>query len=169
MDPVEYIIQPSIQESLYWVKATFIMFSLLFLVGSVYFYATTGYLEDRFLKSFREFWTFRPKADLGKIKRWKKISERMKSGIDAEYKLAILEAMTMLEDFMFENLKGDTFEDQIQEIRRNSPEFVAKIEEGNKLKQEILKDKNCPIKFEEVRDILNDIELFLRKAKYLPA
>jgi hypothetical protein len=169
MDAIEFITQQSIQESLYWVKATFILFSLLFIIGTGYFYATTGYLEDIFFRDFREFWTFKPKVDIARIKKWKKINDRMRTGINAEYKIALLDAISMLEDFMFDNLDGETFEEQITEIRRNFPEFTAKIEEGHKLKEEILKDKTIEVKFEQVRDILNDIELYLRKVKYLPA
>ncbi|HOU45865.1 MAG TPA: hypothetical protein PLA41_01805 [Candidatus Pacearchaeota archaeon] len=169
MDVIEIITQQSIQDALYWVKATFIFFTLLFMIGCAYLYATTGYLEDRFFRDFREFWTFKPKVDLERIRRWKKINDRMKSGIDNEYKIALLEAMSMLEDFMFENLKGETFEEQLMEIRKNYPEFCEKIEEGKNLKEQVMKDKTTLVKFEQIRDILNNVELFLRKAKYLPA
>ncbi len=161
------ILDSYINPELEGIRFIFIFFSLLFLAATIYFYKTTGYLEDIFFRDFRDFWTFKPKGEVQRADKWKKVDANIHSGIPAEEKLAIIDAIEMIEDYFFTYYDGDNFKEWIEEARRRNPSIVPAIERLKDIKQKIVEDKNYELSSIDAKNIVKEAESVLRKIKHL--
>lgn len=92
-------------------------------------------------------------------KQWDKIRKRIESGVEADLKLAVLEA----DDFLAEVLEdrgyeAETFEESLKKAGRFLEPISLQILEAHKKRNEIVYDPDMPLSKEEAKSIVSVYE-----------
>jgi len=87
-------------EILLSLKILCIVIFLFFLVIIFHSLRKSSWLRNRFLQDMTEFLTYRPYGVKKIVKIWSKIKGRLESGSESEYKLAVIEADSILNDIL---------------------------------------------------------------------
>ena len=111
-DFIYFISSPQLQDALFPVKLIFISFGMFFLAGVIYFMLTSSWLQYKFLEDVTEFVSWKA-AGLKEIsRRWGRIQKRADTGLQSEFKLAIIEADDFLTEMMEDRgFTGNNFEE----------------------------------------------------------
>ena len=100
--------------------------------------------------------------------RWEKILERLKKGDEANLKLAVIEADTLLDDiFKKIGLPGKNMDERLGQITQTEIKSVDKIWETHKIRDRIVKNSEIRISFEEAERAVGNIETALKELEYL--
>lgn len=154
-DFIYYISSPQIQDMLFPVKLVFISFAMFFLVGVVYFMVNSSWLQYKFLEDVTEFFSWQPYGLRAISKRWKKIKEKIDTGVEAEYKLAIIEA----DDFLGEMLEErgfleENFEESIKKAGKGMLPNLDEILAAHEARNSVVYNPDSRVDPEEVKNIL---------------
>lgn len=167
-DLIAAIENEALAENLAGVKAMFILFSLILGGGCIYLLRTSNYINDNFLIDFKELWTYHPLNTFERLKRWGKIQKRISTGIEAEYKLAVLEAWDIMEQVLEDNYSGDSLEEQLDAAQQVFPQYIDTIRKAYELKDKIITDANLEVGYDLPKKIVDDFTIVLQKVRYLP-
>ncbi|MBI4138018.1 MAG: hypothetical protein HY482_00280 [Candidatus Wildermuthbacteria bacterium] len=108
---------PGIQEFLFPVKIVFGGIGLLFFIFCAVVIFRTSWLKYSVLLDVTEFLTFRPFGLRRMTRRWNQIKDRLQTGVEAEYKLAVIEADSMISEVLGRmGFKGATLGDRLQAV-----------------------------------------------------
>ncbi len=100
--------------------------------------------------------------------RWEKILEKLKKGDEANLKLAVIEADTLLDDiFKKIGLPGKNMDERLGQITQTEIKSVDKIWETHKIRDRIVKNSEIRISFEEAERAVGNIETALKELEYL--
>ncbi|MDP1538726.1 MAG: hypothetical protein Q8M00_01715, partial [bacterium] len=95
---IAFLISPPLNEWLLMIRIIFIALSL-FLIGSIIFALfKCSWLKFIFLYDAAEILTYRPFGVKRIEKDWRKIIARLDTGLESEYKLAVIEADNMVNE-----------------------------------------------------------------------
>ena len=158
-DLIYFISSPQIQDMLFPVKLVFIVFSMFFLVGVVYFTLNSSWLQYKFLEDVTEFFSWQSYGLRQITRRWGKIKKRIELGSEAELKLAIIEAddflNEVLEDAGFEE---KTFEESVKKAGRLISPILNDILRARELRNSIVYNPDYKLNLEQAKRILNVYE-----------
>ncbi len=154
-DFIYYISSPQIQDMLFPVKLVFVFFAMFFLAAVIYFMINSSWLQYKFLEDVTEFFSWQSYGMRAISKRWKKIKEKLDTGADAEYKLAIIEA----DDFLGEMLEErgfleKSFEESIQKIGKGILPNLEEILSAHEIRNSIVYNPDFKIDAEKAKNIL---------------
>jgi len=154
-DFIYYISSPQIQDMLFPVKLVFVCFAMFFLAGVIYFTVNSSWLQYKFLEDVTEFFSWQSYGLRTISKRWKKIRQKLDTGIEAEYKLAVIEA----DDFLGEMLeergfleKG--FEESLKKAGKGMLPNLDEILSSHEVRNSIVYNPDYEINGETVKKIL---------------
>ena len=167
-DFIAFIENENLAESLATTKGIFIFFSILFGGCCIYLLKTSNYINDNFLVDFKELWTYHPLNTFERLKKWGKIQRRIATGIEAEYKLAVLEAWDIMEKVLEDNYSGETLEEQLDAAQQVFPQYIDTIKKAYELKEKIVTDANLELPVDLPKKIIDDFTVVLQKVRYLP-
>ena len=156
---ISLIVSPDLQRELLPVKVVLIFFSIVFFVFIIYFFARSTYLKYQFVLDVREFFSIES-ASLRKFsRRWKRIQQRIGTGVEAEYKLAIIEAEDLLNDLLEgKGIKGENFEERINQIEKTQLPNLDEVLEAHKTRNDIMHDPNYKMESERAKKVLDIYE-----------
>ena len=136
-------------------RNVFLIASLFFLISIIYLLFKTSWLNFRYLESAVEFFTYHPLIARKFAKKWKKIHARLKSGQEAERKLAVIEADSMFNDILKKmGFNEPTFEARIKNLISNLMPNIENVLEAHKVRNDIIYDPNYQLSLEEAKKIL---------------
>ncbi len=156
---IYFISSPSIQDQLFGVKLVFIFFAGFFFCAVIYFYLNSSYLHYQFLQDVTEFFSWQAYGLIEVNKQWKKIIKKTASGLENDYKLAIIEADEFLHRTLEgRDLAGDTFEELVNSAgKRLLPDFEV-ILEAHAVRNSIVYNQSYTLETESAKKILADYE-----------
>lgn len=160
MDKIfSYFISPEPSRWLIILKGIFIFFTLFFLFIIILLLRKSSWLKIRFLYDLIEFFTYRP-FGLKKInKSWDKIIKRLESGIEAEVKLAVIEADLLFDDTLKKmNIKGDTLEEKLGNLTDSTFSNIEELREAHKIRNNIVYDPDYKLTLEKGKRIISIYE-----------
>lgn len=100
--------------------------------------------------------------------RWQKILEKLKKGDEANLRLAVIEADSLLGDILKRmGLPGNNMEERLGQINKAEIKSIDKIWEAHKICNRIVSDSKTRISFEEAERAVGDIETALKELEYL--
>ncbi len=146
---------PEIQETFFWLKILFFFVIALFIFPIAVSFAKTPYLRLSMVGDAVEILTYRA-FGIPKIRqRWQRVMRRLDTGSEAEYKLAIIEADTLLNE-MFGKMKipGATMDERLQKI---TPFMIPNIEELRNIRlirNSVIYDPDYRLSLGEARRVL---------------
>ena len=158
-DFIYYISSPQLQDMLFPVKLVFVFFAMFFLAGVIYFMLNSSWLQYKFLEDVTEFFSWQSYGLRAITKRWKKIREKLGAGIEAEYKLAVIEA----DDFLGEMLEErgffeENFEEAIKKAGKGMLANLVEILSAHEVRNSIVYNPDFKISAEMVKNILSVYE-----------
>lgn len=112
---VELIFENEFWESLLWVKVVSTVFIVVFLIGIIYNIVKLVKMKKKQIKEFAKIVI----EDLPerRVSRWDAIKKRLDSGNSSDWKQAILEADSILDDIIKDiGYKGETFGERLSQI-----------------------------------------------------
>jgi len=100
--------------------------------------------------------------------RWQKILERLKKGDEANLKLAIIEADSLLDDILKRiSFPGGNMEERLGQINKAEMKSIDKIWEAHKIRNRIVSNSNTRVTLEEAEQAVSGIEEALKELEYL--
>ena len=159
-DFIYFISSSQIQDMLFPVKLIFASFAMFFLAGVIYFMINSSWLQYKFLEDVTEFFSWQPYGLRSLSKRLRKIKEKLDSGIEAEYKLAIIEA----DDFMTETLdeRGfmeESFEESVKKAGKGLLANTDELLEAHAVRNSVVYDPDYKIDVDTAKRIVSIYEI----------
>ncbi|MDI6591760.1 MAG: hypothetical protein QME61_02390 [Patescibacteria group bacterium] len=155
-DFFDFIISPVFSGWLLILKIIFIGFSLFFLIFILIALIKTTWLRKIILEDLFEFLTYRPYETRKAMKAWSKITKRLKTKRESEYKLALIEADSML-DNVLKNLgyKGENLKERLKLVSAETVSNIEKLLEAHEICGHIINDPDYRLTLEETEKVLN--------------
>lgn len=160
---IQFILYPKFEGWLLTFKIIFLGFSLFFGGFILWALFKTSWLKRIFLQDFKEFISYQP-IEIEKFKKeWNKIKERIGKGIEAENKLAILEADSLLEEVLInKGYGGKDFEAKIEQLFPDILNNLDEAREAHKLRDDIIHDPSLHLTNEKAKKTILIYEKILK-------
>jgi len=150
-----FLFSPSIQGGLLLVKIVFLFFSLFFLGGIIYFLLNSSWIRKIFLQDLIEILTYKPYWTRGIAKKWKKIKKRLETGLESEYKLAAIEADSMLNDALrIMGYHGESLGERLDKLTEAALPNIEQVRDVHKICNNVVHDPDYRLTLEQARRIL---------------
>ena len=144
-------------------RIVFIGLSIFLFVSIVIFSFRSDWLKFLIFEDSAEFLSFKPYGARRIVNVWNKIMKRLETGIESEYKLAILEADTILDNTLKRmGFVGETLGERLGNLTSATLSNIEEIERVHKVRNEILHDPDYKISLDETKEILAVYEKALR-------
>jgi len=160
---ISFLISPDFSGWLLVLKIIFEVFGFIFLILIIFALFKTSWFSSFFGKNLFEFFTFRPYGTKKFAKKWLKIITRLETNSEAEYKLAILEADSLLEQALEQSsYKGENMEERLNSINEMILPNIKELKESHKIRNNIVYDPDYKLSLEEAKKFLSFYEKALR-------
>jgi len=159
---------PQTSEIFFYFRLSFIAIFIFFLLGIFMLLLKASWLKRRFLEDISEFSTNKPFGAKKPLKGWIKITKKLESGKESEYKLAIIEADNLLNN-IFEKMgyKGETIEVKLKKLGPTILPDIDKIYQAHKVRNNIVYDPDYQLTLDQAKKAIDiyekafrDLELF---------
>lgn len=158
-DFIYFISSPAVQRGLLPIKLVFIFFALFFLVWVFYFYINSSYLKYQFLQDATEFFSWQPYGLRQVNKRWNKLVKKTESGLESDFKLAIIDADEFLYQVLEERgYRGETFDELMQDASKRVVPHFEEILAGHALRNSIVYEPDFSLNIDQARQLLTYYE-----------
>lgn len=158
-DIVSFIVFPPELAWLFVLKVTAIVLSLFFLVVIILLLFRTSWLKYRFWQDIFEFFTYRPFGVKKSTRQWVKIVSRLETGLESEYKLALIEADSMLDDILKKmGHKGESLGERLKKVPQDVVSNIGEVELAHKVRNNIVHDPDYRLSREEAKKTLDIFE-----------
>lgn len=130
--------------------------AILLMVGFIIWaLIKTDWLSKLILTDLKEFLSFKASEISEVEKKWREISRRMERNIEAEAKLAILEADELLGKALSNaGYKGETFSSKLEAAGREVLPEISMIKEMHKLRNDIVADPSFHLSLQEAKRVI---------------
>ncbi|MFH1582503.1 MAG: hypothetical protein ABIA08_01965 [bacterium] len=136
-------------------RIVFLAASFLLVAGIIFSLSKSSYLKLYFLEDAVEFLTFRPSGVKKLVKAWNKIKTRLDSGLESEYKLAVIEADGVLDDVLRRmGYRGENLEERLAKLTSATLSNIENIKEAHKSRTNILHNPDQGLSLDEAKKIL---------------
>jgi len=148
---------------LFYIKTIFIVLGFTFLIWIVLLLLKNSWLKRRFLENWVEFFAYRPFGVKKTFKQWAKITKRLETGKEAECKLAVIEADSLLNDIFKEmGYSGETIEEILKQLDSTTLPNIKQIWEAHKIRNNVVHDPDYRLTLDEAKKTLGIFEKALR-------
>jgi len=159
MDIINFFNSINLVQLLLITKIIFIVISVIFVVGIIFFLSQSSFLKISYLIDISEFFTYRPYGSKKMAGDWAKITRRLDAGAESEYKLAIIEADSILDDILKKiGIVGETLGARLEKINASSLSNIEEIREAHKTRNNIVHDPNYRLSLDETRKLISIYE-----------
>ena len=136
-------------------KIIFLVITLLFLAFIIFSLLKTTWLKRMILWDFSEFMTYRPHGARRIVKQWAKVTGRLETGLEGEYKLAVIESDSMLDDILKRmGYGGETLGDRLKHLTSATLPNIDQIWEAHKIRNNIVHDPDYKLSVDEAKKVL---------------
>ena len=158
-----FIFSPPVEGWLAILRIVFIAFSSFFVFGIIVLLLKTGWLKYLILYDTAEFLTYRPFGVRKIEKQWNKIMARLDTGLESEYKLAVIEADSMLDDILKRmGYAGEILGERLKNLTSATLPNIEKIKEAHKVRNNIIHDPDYKLSLNEAKEMLSVYEQAFR-------
>lgn len=148
---------------LFYLKVIFIIFALIFAGGIIALLFKNTWLKRRILEDLVEFVVYRPFGVKKTFKQWVKITKRLETGKEAECKLAVIEADSLLNDiFKKMGYGGETIGEILKQLDSTTLPNIEQIWEAHKIRNNVVHDPDYRFTLDEAKKTLGIFEKALR-------
>lgn len=160
---ISFLISPPMEGGLLIVKIIFIFFGLFFFIGTIYFLFTTSWLRKIILQDLYEVLTYKPYWLRDTKGKWRKILHRLRNNLESEYKLAVMEADSMLNDALKQmGFTGESLGERLEKITKDILPNLNEALEAHKIRNNIVHDPDYKLTLEEAKRVMSIFEKALK-------
>ena len=160
---ISWLISPTFSGWLLILKILFIIVALILLGFIIFALAKTLWLKRMWIWDLVEFFSFRPYGVRKVVKAWAKITARLETGLESEYKLAVIEADSMLNDILKGmGFGGETLGERLERLTAATLPNLEQIWGAHKIRNNIVHDPDYRLTLDEARKVLGIYEQALR-------
>ena len=145
------------------IKTVFLIISGGFAIGIFLFLKKTRWLKVAIIEDVTEIVTHRPYGVQKTFKQWGRVTKRLEKRKEAEYKMAIIEADSLLEDVLREmNYEGETIKDLLEQIDSKIIPNIEEVWQAHKFRNNIVHDPSYELTYEQAKKIVSIYEQTFR-------
>jgi len=160
---ISFITSPEIAEILSVSKIIFIILSLLFIIGIIFLLLKNSWLKFCFLEDFTEFFIYRPFGVKRTFKQWLKITKRLETDREADYKLALIEVDSLLDEILNKiGYKGESLGEKLKQLDHNALPNLEEVWQAHKVRNNIVHDPDYRLTLERAKKVMGIYEQALR-------
>lgn len=158
-DLMSFLVSPPTEGWFLAIKISFIAVSLIMVGFLIFLLLKSTWLSFRYLYNLVEFFTFKPFGAKKMEKDWKKIRARIETGLESEYKLAIIETDNLLDETLKKmRYEGDGLTEKLQKMTSVTLANIEEVKEAHKIRNSIIHDPNYKISLEQTKKFLDVYE-----------
>lgn len=162
-DIFDFIVNPPDEGIYLYLKVVFIIISLILLAGTIPLFMLSDWRKHRFEADTTEFLTYRPFGAKKTFKQWAKVSKRLESGKEAEYKLAVIEVDSLLEESLeIMGYTGETMEERLEKVDSAILPNKEQILKARKIRNSIVHNPDYELTSDEAKKTAGIYEEALR-------
>lgn len=148
----------------FYLKITFIIFALFSVIGIVLLLLKNTWLKFRFLEDWTEFFIYRPFGVKKTFKQWLKILQRLETGKEAESKLAVIEADSLLNEILEKTgYSGETIGERLKHLDSVTLPNIEEVWQAHKTRNNVVHDPDYHLTLEQAKKTLAIYEQALRE------
>lgn len=156
---IPFIIEPPSLTWLLVLKIVFIIISIAMVYLMGYFAVKSYWFRFMYLEDITEFFTYRPYGTKSLEKSWNKIKTRLETGLESEFKLAIIEADSMLDDVLKKlGYPGESLGERLKKISSAVIPNISEIYEAHQVRNNIVHDPDYKLFLDDAQKTLSAFE-----------
>ncbi len=156
---MDSIINPHFTGWLIVLKVSFFLLFFVFLGFIIFALVRTTWFRRVFLWDMQEFMTYRAYGTKRMEKQWARVKARLQTGIESEYKLAIIEADSMLDDILKRmGYGGSSLGERLEKLTSATLHNINELGEAHKVRNNIVHDPDYRLSLDEVKDVVGTFE-----------
>ena len=145
-----------LQQAILFLKIPVLILDLLIVAFIIYILTHSSWLQYSYLYNLNEFFSFTPYGARRLSKRWQIISDRLRSGLEPEYKLAIIDADAMFDEAMLKlGIAGESPEERIETVSPAIVSNLTDIKQVHEIRNHVVRDPNFRLSGREANRIVN--------------
>jgi len=153
---ISFLTSEEIQQKLFAVRLGFFVLAGVLVGIIVYVLLTSHYLQWLFANNTWEFFTFRHFGTRRITRIWHKILKRLETGLESEYKLAVIEADNMLDNSLKKmGYAGKGLEEKLEKLTSATLPNIEDVHQAHQMRNNIVHDPNYHLALEEARSTLD--------------
>ncbi len=165
---ISLITNPPFGNLMLVLKIIFIGISVILIGLVIFFLSKTNWLKFRAVQDFVEFTTYKSLGAKKIIKQWLKIKQRLETGLESEFKLAIIEADSVLDDVLKKlNVSGETLGERLKQVGANILPNAQDALEAHKMRNNIVHDPDYKLSLAEAQKTISLYEKVLTELDFL--
>lgn len=152
---ISFLLFPSFSGWLFALKIVFIFITLFFIGSIIFFLIKSSWLNYIILYDVVEFLTYRPYGVRKIEKIWLKTKARLDTGLESEYKLAVIEADNMMDDILKRmGYGGETLGERLTKLTAATLSNIEQIKETHKMRNNIVHDPDYRLSSDEAKKFM---------------
>lgn len=156
---ISFLIYPPETNWLFTIKAGFIIVSIVMLVGIIFCHLRCSYLKFLLYMDVAEILTYRPYGLKRIEKDWNKVKARLDTGLESEYKLAIIEADNMMDSVLKRmGYGGENLGERLGNLTSATLSNIEEIKEVHQIRNNIVRDPSYTVTLDDARKTLDVYE-----------
>lgn len=156
---VSTIASPEIQRTVFPMKLGFIIFTIFFAAGIIFYLAKTELLREVIFRDFAHFFFGQSYGAKKFIRQWEKLKERIEQGTESERKLSIMEADDVLDDILTKmGVAGATIDERLNNVKKGVLKDMEGVRRAHAVRDVVVREPNYQLSKEEARATLDIYE-----------
>jgi len=156
---INFIFSPNFHGWLAFARIAFIIVGALLFGFIIFALTNTLWLKRLILWDLQEFFTYRPFGTRRVIKDWSKTKARLDMGLESEYKLALIEADSLLDDILKKmNFSGENVGERLEKLTVASLSNLEELKAAHKVRNNIVHDPDYHLTLEEAKKTIGAYE-----------
>jgi len=162
-DIISFIFNPVFTDWLLFLKILLIILSLILSGFFIFAFIKTSWLKRMLIWDIVEFFSFRPYGIRKVEKDWAKITARLETDLESEWKLATIEADSILNDILMKmGFAGETLGERLDRLTIATLPNLQQIREAHKIRNNIVHDPDYRVSLDEAKMAVGIYEQALR-------
>ncbi len=158
-DIISFINSPGFIKGISISKIIFIVFSIIFLIGVIFFLIRSNWIKRLIVEDLVEIFTYRPYGVRKILKQWNKIISRLDTGLESEYKLAVIEADSMVDDILVRmGYPGETLGERLEKLTSAILPNIEQVREAHKIRNNVVHDPDYILTLDTAKKALSIYE-----------
>jgi hypothetical protein len=158
-DLSQYFNSPAVQTAVSVLRIVFISLSALMLGFIIFGIFKTTWLRKLILWDIQEFITYRPYGVKKLYKQWQKTRRRLSTGMESEYKLAVIESDSMMDDILKRmGFAGETLGERLEKISEATITNLSDTLNAHKIRNSVVHDPDYRLTLEEAKYVIDTYE-----------
>lgn len=156
---ITYITDPGLQQKLFLVRIVFIGFTAFFFGSTVYYFFKTAWFREFVLRDLASF-VFGRGYILSKMARyWDKVKRRLETGVESEWKLAIMEADDLLDEVLNKmGYTGESVPEKLDKVTVTILPSIDGVRGAHQIRDNIVHDPDFRLPIEKAKDVIKVYE-----------